>query len=184
MKTLSAFTFLTLNGFYKGPNEDISWHHHGGEEAKFSEEGLAQDSILLFGRKTYEMMVAFWPTLMAKQSFPKVADGMNTAEKIVFSRTLKKADWNNTRIIGGNIVNEVRKLKQSGTKDMTILGSGSIVTLLAEHVLIDTYQIMIDPVALGSGTPIFNGLKNKLDLQLTDVQRFKSGIVVLSYVPA
>jgi dihydrofolate reductase len=182
MRTLNAFTFLTLNGFYKGPNEDITWHRHGGEEAEFSEEGLMHGSILLFGRKTYEMMVAFWPTPMAKESFPNVADGMNKAEKIVFSNTLKKADWNNTRIIGGDIVREVRKLKQSGTKDMTILGSGSIVTQLAGHGLIDAYQIMIDPVALGAGTPIFNGLQNKLDLHLTDVRRFKSGIVVLSYV--
>ncbi|MEW5959613.1 MAG: dihydrofolate reductase, partial [Chloroflexota bacterium] len=79
MRKLTAYNFLTLNGFFKGPNEDTNWHTHGEEEAKYSEESLAQDNILLFGRKTYEMMASFWPTPQAKELFPKVAAGMNKA---------------------------------------------------------------------------------------------------------
>ena len=184
MAKLNVFNFITLNGFYKGVNNDIGWHQHGGEESEFSKEGAQSDSILLFGRVTYEMMYSFWPTPMAKESMPEVADGMNKSEKIVFSNTLKKAKWNNTRIINSHAVEEIKKLKKTSKKDITILGSGSIVTLCAEHGLIDTYQIMLDPVAIGKGTPMFSGMKRQLDLNLVSVKKFKSGVVLLNYKPA
>jgi dihydrofolate reductase len=184
MGKLSVFNFITLNGFYKGVNNDIGWHKHGEEEGEFSAEGAQSDSVILFGRVTYDMMYSFWPTPMAMESMPVVADGMNNSEKIVFSRTLKKADWNNTRIISSHAVEEIKKLKKALQKDMIILGSGSIVTLCAEHELIDTYQIMIDPVAIGNGTPLFNGMKRQLDLRLTSTRTFKSGVILLNYEPA
>jgi len=180
---LSVFNFMTLNGYYKGPNGEINWHQHGGEEAEYSAESLKAESMLLFGRVTYEMMASFWPTPDAMKSLPEVAEGMNKAEKIVFSRTMKKADWNNTRVISGNIVEEVKKLKESSPKDMTILGSGSILTQFAEAGLIDDYQFMINPVALGAGEPIFKGLKNILNLELISVKTFKNGILLLNYKP-
>jgi dihydrofolate reductase len=184
MGKLSVFNFITLNGFYKGVNNDIGWHKHGEEEGEFSAEGAQSDSVILFGRVTYDMMYSFWPTPMAMESMPVVADGMNNSEKIVFSRTLKKAGWNNTRIISSHAVEEIKKLKKALQKDMIILGSGSIVTLCAEHGLIDTYQIMIDPVAIGNGTPLFNGMKRQLDLRLTSTRTFKSGVILLNYEPA
>lgn len=183
MGKLSVFNFMTLNGYYKGPNGEINWHQHGGEEAEYSAESLKAESMLLFGRVTYEMMASFWPTPDAMKSLPEVAEGMNKAEKIVFSRTMKKADWNNTRVISGNIVEEVKKLKESSPKDMTILGSGSILTQFAEAGLIDDYQFMINPVALGAGEPIFKGLKNILNLELISVKTFKNGILLLNYKP-
>jgi len=183
MRKLSVFNFISLDGFYKGINEDISWHRHGKEEAEFSAESLQSNSILLFGRVTYEMMVNFWPTQMAMETLPEVATGMNNAEKIVFSKTLKRAEWNNTKLIGNNIIDEIKKLKQLPGKDMTILGSGSILTQFAKAGLIDEYQFMIDPVVLGKGTQIFNGIKEKLDLDLTNTRIFKSGTVLLCYQP-
>jgi dihydrofolate reductase len=185
MGKLSVFNFVTLNGYFKGANEDTSWHSHGNpEEGEFAAEGAQSDSIILFGRKTYEMMASFWPTPEAIKSMPTVAEGMNKSEKIVFSRTLKNASWANTRIISNNIVEEVRKLKTTSKKDMTILGSGSILTQLAEAGLVDSLQFMIDPIALGDGTPIFKGIKHKLDLTLTSTRAFKSGAVLLSYESA
>lgn len=183
MGKLTSFQFLTINGFYKGDNNDISWHRHGGEESDFAAAGAQSDSILLFGRITYEMMAAFWSTPQAQQSMPEVAEGMNRSEKIVFSRTLQKTSWNNTRIIRENIVAEIKKLKKESPKDMTILGSGSIQTQLAATGLVDEFQFMIDPVALGSGTPVLNGLSAKLDLELTHHRAFNSGVVLLSYRP-
>lgn len=109
MGKLTVFNFITLNGFYKGDNEDISWHQHGGEEAEYSEESLQSGSTLLFGRITYQMMESFWPTPMAAEAFPKVAQGMNQAEKIVFSKTLKKVKWNNSRLVKGNLIDEIKK---------------------------------------------------------------------------
>lgn len=183
MGMLSSFQFLTLNGYFKGPGNDISWHQHGDEESDFAAEGAQSGSILLFGRITYEMMASFWPTPEARQTMPEVAEGMNKSEKIVFSRTLQKAEWNNTRIIRDNIEAEVKKLKKESGKDLTILGSGSILTQLAAAGLVDVYQVMIDPVALGDGTPYLSGLPHKLDLQLTETRAFKSGVVLLSYQP-
>lgn len=183
MRKLSVFNFITLNGFYKGPGDDTSWHKHGGEEAKYSEERLKPGNILLFGRVTYEMMASFWPTPMAAENFPIVADGMNKAEKIVFSRTLKKAAWANTKVIKENMAEEILKMKKQGGKDMTVLGSGNIITQLAEQGLIDEYQLMIDPVAIGKGTPLFNNIKKELDLTLVSSRIFKSGVVLLCYQP-
>jgi len=120
---------------------------------------------------------------MAAQNDPSVAEGMNSSDKIVFSQTMKKAEWKNTRVIGGNIVEEVKKLKKATGNPLTILGSGSIVTLFANHGLIDHYEIMIDPVAVGGGTTLFKELKGKLDLKLVSSKVFKSGVVLLSYEP-
>lgn len=183
MGKLSVFNFTTLNGYFTGPGGDISWHRHGQEEGEYAEQGAKSESILLFGRVTYQMMASYWPTSQAKRDIPGVAEGMNRSEKIVFSKTLKKAEWENTRLLKDDLVEEVKKLKR-GKKDITVLGSGSVVTQLADAGLIDTYQIMVDPVALGIGTPLFNGLKKQLNLKLTSTRTFKSGVILLVYEPA
>jgi dihydrofolate reductase len=181
MPLLRSFTFLTLNGFTHGPKGDISWHRHGAEESAYAAEGANSGSVLVFGRKTYQMMASYWPTPMALEQNPAVAKGMNDAEKIVFSKTLRKAAWSNTTLVKKNIVGEMRRLKQIPGKDMTILGSGSIVALFAEAGLIDEFQIMLDPVAIGKGTTLFRNIKRKLDLTLVDTRTFKSGVVLLTY---
>lgn len=183
MGKLIAFTFISLDGYFKGNNEDISWHQHAEDDGGFSAENANSGNILLFGRKTYEMMAGFWPTSMASDHFPEVAKGMNKAEKFVFSRTLKKADWAPTKIISDNIPEEVMRLKQTPGKDLTLLGSGSILTQLATANLVDEYQLMVDPVVLGSGTSIFKDLKSQPKLQLTATRTFKSGAVLLCYRP-
>ena len=183
MRKINSYTFITLNGFYKGINEDIGWHRHGGEESEHATEGLAGNGILLFGRKTYEMMSFYWPTPAAMEAAPDIANGMNSAEKIVFSKTLKQAGWNNTRIISDNIVGEMKNLKQNGSKDMTILGSGSILTLFAQNNLIDEYQFMIDPVVLGEGSTVLKNITKKLDLKLTKSKVYKSGVILVVYAP-
>lgn len=183
MPQLTCFNFISLDGYYKGVDNDIHWHRHGEEEGKFSAENMKSGNTLLFGRVTYEMMAGYWPSPMAMENSPVVAAGMNNANKIVFSRTLSKADWENTRLIKDNIVEEISKLKKLPGKDMTILGSGSIITQFAEAGLIDEYQFMIDPVALGNGTPIFKNIHAKMDLELLSSRVFKSGTVLLTYRP-
>ncbi|HUJ74494.1 MAG TPA: dihydrofolate reductase family protein, partial [bacterium] len=138
----------------------------------------------LLGRVTYEMMASYWPTSAAAQAMPAVAEGMNRSEKIVFSRTLSRAEWQNTRVVQDHMAEEVRRMKQMPGSHMTLLGSGSILTQLAEHNLIDEYLIMLDPVALGAGTPLFQGLRRKLDLKLLATRTFPSGVVLLTYQPA
>lgn len=183
MAKLISFVFVTLDGYYKGPGEDISWHRHGREENEYAAEGLRSEGTLLFGRVTYEMMARYWPTPDAARDNPVVAAGMNRAAKVVFSRSLKKVEWPNTRLLKGAPAEEVPKLKAAAGKDMTLLGSGSVLTQLAEAGLIDEYQVMVDPVAIGDGTPLFKGLKRKLDLELVASRAFPSGTVLLTYRP-
>ncbi len=183
MAKLTTFNFITLDGYFKGPNNDISWHRHGGEEAEFSLQNMSLGHTILLGRVTYEMMAGFWQSPQAAATMPEMARHMNDANKIVFSNTLSEATWKNTRIIKSNIAEEVRKLKLAEERDMTILGSGTIITLFTEHNLIDEYQLMVDPVAIGNGTPIFKGITRKLDLELTHSKKFLSGVILLCYVP-
>ena len=185
MGKLSVYNFVSVNGYFKGLDEDVSWAHQNAskEVSDFAAENAQSGAILLFGRKTYEMMVSYWPTDEAKKNAPEVADGMNKAEKIVFSKTLKEAKWNNTRIVKGNIEEEVKKLKETSGKDITILGSGSIVNQLAEKGLIDEFMIMIHPVAIGNGTPFLTDISKNIELELTKTKSFKGGPVLLCYQP-
>jgi len=183
MRKVFAFNFITLNGYFEGPKGDISWHRHGAEENKYAADNLKSGGTLLFGRVTYEMMASYWPTPLAIKNDPIVAEGMNNADKIVFSRTLKKVEWSNTRLVKDNIVEETKKMKQMSGKSITLLGSGSIVTQFADQGLIDEYQIMVDPVVIGDGTPILKGIMHRLDLKLTRTRTFKSGVVLLCYQP-
>jgi dihydrofolate reductase len=184
MKEISAFVFITLDGYYKGPDEDISWHKHGMEESEFSAENLKTGNILLFGRKTYEMMASFWPTQAAMDMYPVVAKGMNAAEKIVISRTLQTPSWGPVKIIGENVIDEMRSIKKSSARNMTLLGSGDILRQFATAGLIDKYQIMVDPVAIGKGESIFKGIDPALSLKLTGTRTFRDGCVLMEYVPS
>jgi dihydrofolate reductase len=181
MRKLSCFNFVSLNGFYKGANEDLNWHNHDEEGARFSEENLKGGATLVFGRVTFEMMQSFWTTKQAFETLPKVAEGMNKAEKIVFSNTLEIAAWQNTTLIKGDMIHEMKKLKQLPGNDMCILGSGNIIAQLADHNLIDEYQLLINPLVLAQGTPLFKGLKHNLGLKLKSTRTFKNGNVVMYY---
>lgn len=182
MRKISAFLFITLNGYFKGPGENIGWHLHGEEGNEFSEKQLEANNILLFGRKTYELMSSFWSSKMAYDSMQKIAERMNQSEKLVLSNRLVKANWQNTQIISGNGIDKIRKLKQSTGKNITILGSGSVVSDLTEAGLIDEYEFLIDPIAIGSGTTIFENLRTEMSLTLIESRVFKnSGSVLLKY---
>jgi len=183
MRKVRAFNFITLSGYIEGPKNDITWHGHDLEQNAYAIEMLKGGDTLLFGRATYELMASYWPTPFALNNDPVVAEAMNSADKIVFSRTLRKVKWSNTRLVRGDMVEEIRKMKEMSGKTMTLLGSGSIVTQLAQESLIDEYQIMVDPVVLGKGTPIFKGLKRRMNLKLTSTRTFRNGTVLLCYQP-
>lgn len=183
MRTLTAFVFTTLNGYYKGDDDNVEWHSNGAEEIEFAQHQLQKGNTLIFGRKTYELMKNFWVSPMAYELFPVVAMRINQAEKIVCSNTLESSDWNNTTILKGDIVTEIKSLKEMSGNDLTILGSGNLVKQLTEAGLIDEYELMIDPVLLGSGSTLFEGITKELSLQLSDARVFKqSGVLLLSYV--
>jgi dihydrofolate reductase len=186
MRRLISFTQVTLDGYFTGRNGDLSWAHEGPQDAEwnaFVAENASGGGQLLFGRITYELMVSYWPTPAARENDPVVAEGMNSLPKVVFSRTLDKASWSNTRLVKGDLATEVRRLKHEPGEGMVILGSGSIVSQLAQAGLIDEYQIVVKPVALGEGRTMFEGIQQKLNLKRTKARTFTNGNVLLSYEP-
>ncbi len=184
MRKLLMFNLVTLDGYFEGPDRDISWHNVDSEFNEYAVDMLDSVDTLLFGRVTYELMAGFWPTPDAIKNDPLVAERMNKLSKIVFSRTLDKVAWQNTRLVGDKIEDEIRKLKQQPGKSMVLLGSGSIVARFSQRGLIDEYRIMVNPVVLGNGTPLFKGINNKFTLKLIKTRAFKSGNVLLYYEPA
>jgi dihydrofolate reductase len=177
---------ISLDGYYCDSRGDMSFAHKPPEDAEWQQfvtENASGGGMLLFGRTTYEMMAAWWPTPMAAKAMPEVAARMNAMPKLVFSRTLRSADWTNTTLVKDDLIRTVRRMKDETGPDMGILGSGSIVTQLAGAGLIDTFQVVVNPVALGAGKSLFSGLGKPLDLVLTNTRVFRNGSVVLWYAP-
>ena len=187
MRKLTVFNHVTLDGFFADGDGDMSFAHKSPDDAEwnaFVEGNARSGGVLVFGRVTYDMMASWWPTPTAIKSFPAVAERMNNLPKIVFSRTLDKASWSNTTLLKGSPAAEIRRLKKEPGEGMTILGSGSIVSQLADEGLIDEFHVVVNPVALGKGKSMFDGLKKKLTLRLTNTRTFGCGSVLLSYAPA
>jgi dihydrofolate reductase len=181
MRQVIIFNMVTLDGFFDGPGRDIGWHN---VDAEFNEFAIAQlDTVggLLFGRVTYEGMASYWPTPVAIQNDPEVAGKMNRVPKYVFSKTLDKADWQNTTLIKGDAAGEVAKLKQQPGQDLFIFGSAEFAAHLLAMGLIDELRVMVNPILLGSGTPLFRGLHQRIPLKLLAAQPFRSGNVLLRY---
>lgn len=185
MRTLYLFNMVTLDGFFEGPNRgEIGWHNVDEEFNNFAIDQLNATGLLLFGRVTYEGMASYWPTPAAIKDDPEVAEKMNSIPKIVFSKKLERADWSNTKLIKSNVVEEVSKLKEQPGKDIAIFGSADLASTFTQHGLIDEYRIIVNPVVLGKGTPLFSEIKNRLSLNLLKTKSFKSGNVLLCYTPA
>ena len=127
------------------------------------------------------MMAAWWPTPAAAKAMPEVAAQMNAVSKIVFSRALTSADWHKTTLIKSDLVGTISRMKAEFGPDMAILGSGSVVTQLAGAGLIDTIQMVVNPIALGGGKTFLAGLRHPLNLTFTHARTFENGSVVLRY---
>ena len=149
---------------------------------EFAIEQINTVDTLLFGRVTYELMAGYWPTPAAKTDDPVIAEIMNTTPKIVFSKTLTSVDWQNTRLIKDNFLEEMLKLKQQPGQDVLVAGSGTLVQTLIEHNLVDEYHLLIYPVVLGSGKRLFQDGSNAT-LKLVESKTFNSGVIAQIYQP-
>jgi dihydrofolate reductase len=184
MRRLVVFNQVSLDGYFADANSDMSWAHKQDAEWKaFVDENAKGGGMLLFGRITYQMMASFWPTEQAKQFAPVVAERMNSLPKVVFSRTLDKATWSNTTLVKGDIAAEVRRMKGEPGGGMAIMGSGSIVSQLAPEGLIDEFQVVVNPIVLGKGRTMFEGVPGRLNLKLIRTRSFGNGNVLLCYEP-
>ena len=183
MRKLYAFNMVTLDGFFEGENHDISWHNVDEEFNQFAIEQANSNEMLVFGRVTYQMMAGYWSSPEAIKDDPIVADYMNRTPKIVVSRTLSNADWNNTRLVKDHVAEEIAKVKLQPGKDIAVFGSANLLSTLMEAGLVDEHRIMVNPLLLGSGTPLFKNSKDKLDLKLVKTRTFGNGNVLLCYQP-
>ena len=170
---------MSLDGMMEGPNRELDWHVTDEEFGQYVAEMGKSIDTFLFGRVTYQMMAQYWPS-----STEPEAAMMNDLPKLVFSRTLEKVEWKNSRLVKGNIAQEIAKLKQQPGKDIALIGSTDLATTFIRLGLIDEYRIFLNPVVLGRGNPMFKNLKDRVGLKLVKAQPFRSGNVLLIYQPA
>lgn len=194
MRRIVMFNQLTADGYFAGLDGNLDWVVPDREFDKAVAAGLPATGTILFGRRTYELFQAFWPSAVddtgtapdphGGERSPEIrAIGMfiNEATKLVFSRTLKDVTWKNSRIIHELDPREIGAMKRQPGADMMIFGSGSIVSQLTQHGLIDEYQFVVCPVLLGSGRPLFNGVSKSSRLNLLETKQYASGNVMLRY---
>lgn len=184
MRKIILFNMITLDGYFEGPDRDISWHTVDEEFNDFAIDQLNAAGGLIFGRITYELMYSYWPTPAANQDDPGVAGLMNSLPKYVFSRTLGHVEWNNTKLLKGDAAGEVAQLKEQPGKDLFIFGSGILAASLTDQGLIDEYRLMVSPIVLGRGRPLFEGVKQPLPFTLVRTRSFRNGNVLLVHEPA
>ena len=179
MGKLILSIMTSIDGYMEGPNKELDWHVWDDEMEKHMFHFLNhQVDTILLGRKAYKLFVDYWPS-----SQDSIAPAMNALKKIVFSKTLKTAEWNNTTIIKDNIRDEISRLKQSKKKDLVLFGGAEITASLIKLNLIDEYQVIVNPLVLGQGTPTF-ALHERLNFTLVDIKRFNCGNVIHYYHPA
>jgi dihydrofolate reductase len=187
MRKVVLFLHASLDGFVEGPNGelDINWVDHDEELDKHAKNILSTVDTVLWGRGTYQGMQQYWTSvssnLSASQFELEFAKWIDETTKIVFSTTLEKAEWNNSRLVKENIVEEITNLKKQPGKDMIIIGSPRFAHNLMQLGLIDEYKITVTPVILGSGLPLFKGFKDRINLKLIENKTFNSGVIGLVY---
>jgi dihydrofolate reductase len=181
MGKMYLFMMVSLDGFFEGVDHDLSWHNVDEEFNNFAVKQLDETSTLVFGGRTYKMMADFWSADFAIKMDPQTANRMNSFQKIVFSRTLKKANWNNSKLHSTNVASVIRSTKADSSKDVGVLGSSNLCLTLIKERLLDEIRIMVNPVILGKGTSLFSGIETPIKLNLNSSKEFKSGNILLNY---
>lgn len=181
MRRVVATEYVTLDGVMQDPGGGWSFPFWTEEAARFKFDELFSSDALLLGRVTYEGFAKAWPSMKDDAGF---ADRMNSLPKYVVSRTLQEVSWNNSRLIKGNVAEEVSRLKQQPGQDILLAGSAALVQTLMQHDLIDEYRLMLHPIVVGSGKRLFGEGTDRKVLRLVETKTFSSGIVILSYQPA
>ncbi|HEX9124337.1 MAG TPA: dihydrofolate reductase family protein [Actinomycetota bacterium] len=193
MRKLVVIEFLSLDGVYQAPgdpNEDTEggFEHGGWQRPYFDDvlgaaagQGMAETDAHLFGRKTYEIMAAYWPNAPADDPYGL---HLNRVQKYVASRTLKSVEWQNTTLLQGDVAEEVGKLKEQPGKNISVLGSGNLVQTLIEHDLVDELSLAVYPIVLGSGKRLFPESDRTRSLRLVDSKTTTTGGLLLTYEPA
>ena len=195
MRRIVMFNWVTADGYFAGPDGNLDWVVPDEEHAKAAVEGIPSIDTVLFGRRTYELFEGFWRHAaddasaapdphdpgQRSREHRAIAIWLNEMTKLVFSRTLKDVTWRNSRLLRDLDPREIETMKRQPGKDMIVFGSGSIVSQLTQHGLIDEYQFVVCPVLLGSGRPLLSGVSKESRLELLEAKRYQSGDALLRY---
>jgi dihydrofolate reductase len=195
MRRIVMFNRVTADGYFAGPDGNLAWVVPEEELDRSAAANLSGTDTILFGRRTYEMFEGFWPHALddslgaadphnAGRRSPEMramAVWINEATKVVFSRTRKDVSWNNSRLLHEFDPREIEAMKREPGKDMMIFGSGSVVSQLTQHGLIDEYQFVVSPILLGNGRQLISGVPTSLKLELIEDRKYPSGNVMLRY---
>jgi len=182
MRRLVAWNLMTLDGYFEGKEPwDLSFHERawGEELEEFSKQQGAEIGTLLFGRRTYQGMAAYWSS--APDEVAQIAQMMNSLSKAVVSNTLASADWNNTQLLQGDAATAVRSLKAEAGKDIFVFGSAELLWALLDAGLVDEYRLCIAPRLIGAGNPLFKPGSTLQDMDLLESRSLKTGAVLLRY---
>src|SRR6516162_2618180 len=185
MRKIIVFNFVSVDGHFAGSEGEIDWHNYDEEMGEYSLEQLKSLGALIFGKTTYELMASYWPTADGIESEPEVAEIMNTLPKIVFSGTLTDVEdgpvWKNVTVLHEIQPESVLTLKAQAGGDMALFGSGTIVQQLTNLGLIDEYRLVINPLILGDGKPLWRDIQQTRKLRLIRTRVFQNGNVLLCY---
>jgi dihydrofolate reductase len=187
MRKIVTTTWVTLDGFIAGPNGEMDWVMVDEEMGNYEYDVVSAADTLLLGRVTYQSFAGAWPYVPdnpnASEGEKVYARRLNEMRKVVFSRTLESVEWTNSTLLKAVVAEEIEKLKQEPGRDMLIYGSASLVQTLTNLGLIDEYQVLVHPVLLGGGKPLFRDIKDQVKLKLEGTRTFPSGVVGLYYQP-
>lgn len=185
MRKLVLFLHISLDGFSATEEGGLDWIPYNEAFEKYAEKVVSTVGVPVYGRVTYEMMKAYWPTVLKDESASKHdrehAEWLEGAPKVVVSTTLPEQDWNNTRVIRENVVEELTKLKQEPGKDLVIFGSITLANSLVESNIIDEFQFTISPVFLGKGKTFIRSIEEKIPLELLASEIVEGGVLGLHY---
>jgi dihydrofolate reductase len=185
MRKVISFTHASLDGYVAGPNDEMDWIVYNHEMELYAEKLCQSVDAAVYGRRTYELMYGYWPTVLGNPNATphelKHAEWVENIQKVVFSTTMDRAEWNNTLLIKENLTEEVMKLKQQPGRDMLIFGSPRLTHTLAALGLVDQYRVNVNPVAIGEGIPLFDPKNGTVKLSLLEKEPFECGVVGLRY---
>lgn len=187
MRKLVVFLHSSLDGFVEGPqgDMDIGWITYNHELEDFANEVLQTADTIVWGRKTYEMMYDYWPTVPSNENASEHelnhAKWIENVEKVIFSKALNSIDWHNSRLVKKNVKDEIIHMKQQEGEDIVVLGSPRFAHYLMQLDVVDEYKITVSPTLIGKGLPLFQNIHEQVDLKLIDNKTFESGALGLIY---
>jgi dihydrofolate reductase len=186
-RRLFVSMIVSLDGYIEGPERELDWFENGDPQfEQYCDEMVDSVGLALYGRRSYELMLSYWPN--AETNPRSAADlnfarKMNALPKIVLSRTLESAAWNNTRVLKHRVAETLAELKQQPGKPIVAWAGAGLVSTLARLGLVDEYRLIVHPVLLGKGTPMFQGIEKRQRLRLARTTQLGRNLAVLCYEP-